>query len=52
MLADENIEMKEDLELKLTQIMDYKYIVQEYSDKLEAEIEKNNLLNNAINSIR
>ena len=42
MLADENISMKEDLELKLGQIMDYKVMIQEYSDKLQSEIEKNN----------
>ena len=42
MLADENISMKEDLELKCTQIMDYKLMIQEYSDKLDSEIEKNN----------
>ena len=52
MLADENISMKEDLELKLNQIMEYKYIIQEYSDKLEAEISRNKLLSNAIDMIR
>ena len=52
MLADENISMKEDLELKLNQIMEYKYIIQEYSDKLEAEIERNNFLSNAIDKIK
>ena len=41
MLAHENISMKEDLELKCSQIMEYKYIIQEYSDKLENEISKN-----------
>ena len=41
MLAMENIEMKQDLETKLAQILEYKYIVQEYSDKLENEIQKN-----------
>ena len=44
--------MKEDLELKLNQIMEYKYIIQEYSDKLEAEIERNNFLSNAIDKIK
>ena len=41
MLADENISMKEDIELKCKQIMEYKFMIQECSDKLAAEIEKN-----------
>lgn len=41
LLADENIAMKEDMELKLGQVLEYKYIIQEYSDKLETEIAKN-----------
>lgn len=41
MLADENISMKEDIELKCKQIMEYKFMIQECSDKLETEIEKN-----------
>ena len=49
LLADENISMKEDMEMKLNQIMEYKYIIQEYSDKLEAEIERNKILNDSIN---
>ena len=52
MLAQENISMKEDLELKLQQITEYKYIIQEYSDKLEAEIERNSLLTAAIDQIK
>ena len=52
MLADENISMKEDLELKLGQILEYKYIINEYSDKLEVEIERNRLLNISIEQIK
>ena len=52
MLAAENISMKEDLELKLQQITEYKYIIQEYSDKLEAEIERNKLLGDCVDQIK
>ena len=52
MLAEENISMKEDLELKLGQILEYKYIINEYSDKLEVEIERNRLLNVSIDQIK
>ena len=52
LLADENISMKEDLELKLGQILEYKYIINEYSDKLEVEIERNRLLNASMEQIK
>ena len=37
-LAAENSNMKEDIECKLNLIMEYKSIVQEYSEKIEAEL--------------
>ncbi len=52
MLATENNAMKEDIELKLTQIMEYKYIIQEYSDKLEAEIGRNKIMTLALDQIK
>ena len=36
----ENFSMKEDIELKLGQIMDYKYMVEAYSEKIEEEMLK------------
>ena len=33
--------MKEDIEGKLEELQDYRYLVQDYSDKIEAELEKN-----------
>lgn len=44
--------MKEDLALKCDQILEYKYLVEEMSQKLESELNKNRFLNQAINEVK
>ena len=52
MLAQENISMKEDLELKCAQILEYKYLVEEYSEKLETQIDQNKMIQRAVDRIK
>ena len=40
--------MKEDMEAKLAELMDYKMIVEDYSEKIEEEMEKNSFLTQAL----
>lgn len=37
MMAAENISMKEDIEMKLSQLMDFKHMVEDYSERIEEE---------------
>ena len=52
LLALENNSMKEDLALKCDQILEYKYLVEEISQKLDSELSKNRLLNQAITQVK
>lgn len=45
----ENFQLKDDLSIKIGQIADYEYTVQEYSDRIVAESEKNRVLQMALN---
>jgi len=49
MLAEENATMKEDLERKLSQVMEYKNLVEEYAEKLDAEVAKSSHLKHMLN---
>jgi hypothetical protein len=48
LLAEENAQMKDDLEKRLLVIAQYKTIVAEYEDKLDYELKKNTNLHDAL----
>jgi predicted RNase H-like nuclease (RuvC/YqgF family) len=40
LLAEENAQLKDDIDRKMKQIKEYKYLMDEFNEKLEAEVMK------------
>lgn len=52
LLAEENAQLKDDIDRKMKQIKEYKFLVEEYNDKLESEVEKSEQLKMMLKNIQ
>ena len=52
LLAEENAQLKDDIDRKMKTIKEYKYLVDEFNDKLQAEVEKSEQLKLMLKNIQ